>query len=153
MRALICPRPGAEPGEHWYSFVAERTEAGTVPGLTGAEVRAPQEGDKDQAGCLVLVGHEQSTATIAEFLSSLPSGRAAAGTLLVAPPTSEADWRAAGHLRVLVSDDEAERGWAERHGAEVAIRPGGQSFYGEHEVAVLINLAALATEVAEAGPD
>ena len=66
----------------------------------------------------------------------------------MAPPTAEGDWHAAGRLRVLLSDDpgheEAERAWAERHGAEVAVRPRGKRFYGAHEVAVLINLAALA---------
>lgn len=154
MRALIVPRSGAEPDDHWYPFVAERVEVGAVPGLTGAEVRAPQAGDADAAGSLILIGHEQSATAIGGFLSSLPRGKAAAGTLLVAPPAPGGDWHVAGRLRILLSDDpgheEAERAWVERHGAEVAIRPGGKRFYGNHEVAVLINLAALAIEVAEA---
>ena len=156
MRALIVPRPGAEPGEHWYPFVVERIEAGAVPGVTAAEVRAPGAEDAEAAGSLVLVGHEEGIEGIARFLSSLPAGRAAAGVLLVAPATEEPDWHAAGRLRVLLSDDpgyeEAEHSWTERHGAEVAVRPGGKRFYGAHEVAVLINLAALAMEVAEARP-
>ena len=68
----------------------------------------------------------------------------------MAPPSPDGNWRAAGCLRVLLSRDETERAWAERHGAEVAVRPGGKRFYGAHEVSVLINLAALALEVAEA---
>jgi predicted alpha/beta hydrolase family esterase len=153
LQALIVPRPGAESGEHWYSYVAERVGRGAVPGLTAAEVRAPAAADSDAAGSLILIGHEQGVAQVADFLSSLPKGRTAAGTLLVAPPTSEGDWRAAGPLRVLLSDDpgyeELERVWAEHHGAEVALRPRGRSFHGAHEVSVLINLAALAMEIAE----
>ena len=147
MQALIVPRLGAEPGDHWYPFVAERVEGGAVPGLTAAEVRAFQSGDEEAVGSLVLVGHEDSARTIASFLSSLPSGRRAAGTLLVAPPAPEGDWHAAGHLRVLQSDAEAALPW-ERHGADLGLREGGKRFYGDHEIAVLVNLAAVAFKVA-----
>jgi predicted alpha/beta hydrolase family esterase len=147
VQALIVPRLGAEPGDHWYPFVAERVEAGSVPGLTGAAVRAPTEKDADAAGSLVLVGHEDSAGTISDFLSSLPAGRHAAGTLLVAPPAPEGDWHAAGHLRVLQSDAEAALPW-ERHGADLGLREGGKRFYGDHEIAVLVNLAAVAFKVA-----
>jgi hypothetical protein len=154
LRALIVPRPEAEPGDHWYAYVADRIETGAVPGLTGAEVRKPRAEDASSAGSLVLVGHEASAEAIATFLSSLQPGHRAAGTLLVAPQTSGQDWHGAGSLRVLLSDDpgheDAENTWA-RRGAEVAIRPGGKRFYGDHEVAVLINLSALAMEIAEAG--
>jgi hypothetical protein len=149
MRALIVPRPGAEPGDHWYPFVAERSGAGVIPGLTGAEVRAPQRADGDQLGSLVLVGHEDGSARVQGFLSSLP-GREAPGALLVVPGPPESSWSSVGCLRVLLSDDEHEPAWAEL-GAEVAIRPGGKGFYGAHEIAVLINLAALAMEVSERG--
>ena len=152
MRALIVPRAGAESGDHWYAFVAERAAAGAVAGLTAAEVRAPQAGDRDAAGSLVLVGHEDGAAAIADFLTSLPPGREAAGTLLVAP-TTEVELHGARRRRVLLSDDpgyeEAEHWWAERQGAEVAVRPHGKRFYGAHEVSVLVNLAALAMEIAE----
>jgi len=141
------PRPGAEPGDHWYAFVAERVDAGAVPGLTGAEVRELGREDEEAVGSLVLVGHEDSVPALAAFLSSLPPGRNAAGTLLVAPPTSEGDWHAAGHLRVLQSDREAALAW-ERHGADLGLREGGKRFYGDHEIAVLVNLAALAFKVA-----
>ena len=143
------PRPGAGPGDHWYAFIAERVEAGAVPALTGAEVRAPLVEDGGAAGSLVLVGHEDSAAAIQDFLSSLTAGHTAAGTLLVAPPSPEGDWHGAGSLRILLSSDETEREWAAQHGAEEAIRLGGKSFYGGHEISVLINLAALALEVAE----
>ena len=141
------PRPGAEPGDHWYSFVAERVQAGAVPGLAGAEVRVPAEQDADAAGSLVLVGHEGSVSIVANFLSSLPKGKAAAGTLLVAPPTPGGDWHAAGHLRVLLSSDEAALPW-QRYGADLGVREGGKRFYGDHEIAVLVNLAALAFKIA-----
>jgi hypothetical protein len=147
VRALIIPRPGAEPGDHWYRFVAERVEAGAVPGLTGAEVRDLQPGDDEAVGSLVFVGHEGSVPAIAEFLSSLPRGHRAAGTLLVAPPPPEGDWHAAGHLRVLESTDAAALAW-EPVGADLGVRPGGKRFYGDHEIAVLVNLAALAFKVA-----
>ena len=149
MRALIVPRQGAEPGDHWYGFVAERVAAGTVPGLSAADVRAPTPDDVQAIGSLVLLGHDEGTAVVQDFIASLPAGHAAAGTLLVAPPSAEGDWHAAGYLRVLLSDDSTERDWAKAHGAEVAIRVGGKRFYGDHEIAVLINLAALALEVAE----
>jgi hypothetical protein len=153
VKALIIPRPGAEAGDHWYSYVAERVEEGVVPGLVGAEVRAPRPQDADAAGSLILIGHERGADLLADFLSSLPPGHTAAGTLLVAPRTDAEDWHAAGRLRVLLSDDpgyaEAEREWAERRRAEVALRPGGRSFCGGHEISVLINLAALSMEVAE----
>lgn len=147
MHALIVPRPEAEPGDHWYSFVAGRVEAGAVPGLTGAEVRSLQDGDEEAVGSLVLIGHEGSAQAIADFLSSLPAGKAAAGTLLVAPPPPEGDWHAAGHLRVLESSDEAALAW-EPFGADLGVRPRGKRFYGDHEIAVLVNLAALAFKVA-----
>ena len=152
MRALIVPQQGAEPDDHWYAFVAERVEAGALPGLVAAEVRAPQEDDTGAAGSLILIGHEGAAKTIGGFLSSLPPGREVAGVLLVAP-TTEIDLHGARRRRVLLSDDrgyeEAEHWWAERQGAEVAVRPGGKRFYGAHEIAVLVNLAALAMEVAE----
>jgi hypothetical protein len=147
MRALIVPRPAAETGDHWYSFLAERVEAGALPGLTGAEVRAPEDQDSEAIGSLILVGHEGSAQGVADFLRSLPRGRRAAGTLLVAPPPPEGDWHAAGHLRVLESSDKAALAW-ERFGADLGVRPGGKRFYGDHEVAVLVNLAALAFKVA-----
>ena len=147
MRALIVPRSGAEPGDHWYPFVAERVEAGAVPGLTGAEVRTPTQQDTEAAGSLVLVGHEDSSETIDGFLSSLPAGRRAAGTLLVAPPPPEGDWHAVGHLRVLESDEAAALLW-EPFGADLGLREGGERFYGDHEIAVLVNLAAVAFKVA-----
>jgi hypothetical protein len=147
LRALIVPRPGAEPGDHWYSYLAARAEAGALPGLTGAEVRGLEAGDTDAVGSLILVGHEASTESVAGFLRSLPPGRRAAGTLLVAPPAPEGDWHAAGHLRVLESSDEAAIAW-EPFGADLGVRPGGKRFYGDHEVAVLVNLAALAFKVA-----
>ena len=145
------PRPGADPGDHWYSYVAGRVAAGAVLGLTGAEVRALAGDDADAAGSLLVVGHEDAASTIRVFLSSLPTGRATAGVLLVAPPSADGDWHAAGCLRVLLSRDETERAWAEaprRRGGGPA--RGARRFYGAHEVSVLINLAALALEVAEA---
>ena len=152
MRALIVPRQGVEPGEHWYAFVADRVRSGAVAGLTAAEVRAARPEDGEAAGSLVLVAHEDAVAPIADFLSSLTPGREAAGALLVAP-TAEVDLQGVRRRRVLLSDDpgyeEAEHWWAERQGAEVAVRPGGKRFHGAHEVSVLVNLAALAMEIAE----
>ena len=95
----------------------------------------------------MLVGHEQSAQAIQDFLSSLTRGHSAAGTLLVAPPPPTGDWHAAGHLRVLESDREAALAW-EPHGADLGLREGGKRFYGDHEIAVLVNLAALAFKVA-----
>jgi hypothetical protein len=147
LRALIVPRPGAEPGDHWYSFLAERVESGAVPGLTGAQVRGLEQEDAEAIGSLILVGHEESTEDVAGFLRSLPPGRRAAGTLLVAPAEPEGDWHSAGHLRILESSDEAALAW-EPFGADLGVRPGGKRFYGDHEIAVLVNLAALAFKVA-----
>ena len=157
MRALILPRGGAEAGDHWYRFLAKRIDAGAVAGLTGAEIRSPGEEDADAAGSLLLIAHADAASEAQSFVSGLPGGRGVAGVLLVAPPPAEADWRGAGRLRVLLSDapgyEQAEHSWAERHGAEVSLRPRGRSFYGAHEISVLINLAALAMEVAESGLD
>jgi predicted alpha/beta hydrolase family esterase len=155
VRALIVPRAGATPEDHWYQYVCRRVAAGVVPGLVDAEVRTPGAADAELAPELVLVGHEEAAEAIASFLSTLPAGRAVAGTLLVAPPDPDGDWGGAGVMRALMSDDpghdECEQLW-ERQGAEVAIRPRGKRFHGAHEVSVLINLAALAMEIAEAGP-
>jgi hypothetical protein len=149
MRALIVPRSGAGPGEHWYPYLIDRVEARVVLGLVGAEVRAPRDDDAAAAGDLILVGHEDGAAKIRRLLADCD----AAGVLLVAPPTEEGDWSGARRLRVLLSahpgHEQAERLWTEQMGAEVAVRPRGKRFYGVHEVAVLINLAALAMEVAE----
>ena len=148
MRALIAPRPGAEPDDHWYRFIARRVESGAVPGLVSAEIRVPRPDDSDAAGSLVVVAHEGSSGCLDVL------GRPAAGALLVAPPAPDSVEHLASMLRVLLSDDpghyEAEAYWEER-GAEVATRPGGKRFYGAHEIAVLINLAALSMEIAEIG--
>jgi hypothetical protein len=148
VRALIVPRSGAAPGDHWYAFVSERVEAGVVPGLSGAQVREPRPDERGAARGLVLVAHEDALWRLADV------GPMAAGVLLVAPPDAQGEWDAEGRLRVLLSDDpgheESERLWEER-GAEVAIRPGGRRFHGAHEISVLINLAALAMEIAEGG--
>ena len=140
------PRSGAGPEDHWYGFVAERVDAGVVPGLSAAEVREPRFDERGAAGGMVVLAHEDALRRLDAV------GPLAAGVLLVAPPDALGEWDAEGKLRVLLSDDpgheESERLWEER-GAEVAIRPGGRRFRGAHEISVLINLAALAMEIAE----
>lgn len=128
-------------------------------------------------GSALLVGHSVGARAVLHYLAQLPPGRDAAGFLAVAgwweidepwpelmpwieePVDAHRARNAARHTRVLLSDNDpftrdcyrTEREWIERMGAEVAIRPEGRHFNGAHEQSVLINLAALAMDIAESG--
>jgi predicted alpha/beta hydrolase family esterase len=127
----------------------------------------------DEIERTVLVGHSVGARCALHYLASLPPGRQVAGLFCVAgwwtvdePWESLRPWieepldvervtRAAGRVRVLMSDDDpftadhltTRRLWIERMHADVATRDGGRHFNGRHEISVLINLASLVAAV------
>jgi serine hydrolase len=166
-------RSGAVPGLVDAAFAPLRPSAGH-PEIEES-VASIQSVVGDAPGSAVLVGHSLGARAVLHYLAGLPPGRDASGFLAVAGWWEHDDtapelvpWieqpvdlhrarAAVRHTRVLISDDDPftpdwernERLWIERMGAEVAVRPGGKHFNGAHEAAVLINLAALAMDVAE----
>jgi predicted alpha/beta hydrolase family esterase len=156
------------PGGGTHAQVVPLRPAADAPEIDDCVEQIERTVGGDPEGC-VLVGHSVGSRAVLHYLARLPEDRRVRGFLSVAgwwtidepwlalrpwierPLDVDAARRAAGAVRVLISDDDpytsdwrsTKRLWEERIGANVAIRHGGRHFNGEHEVAALIRLSGL----------
>jgi predicted alpha/beta hydrolase family esterase len=168
--SYVCDRSraGVLPGGGAQASVVGLAPTAGAPEIDAC-VEAIERAVAGEPESCVIVGHSVGSRAALHYLAGLPAERGVRGFLSVAgwwtidePWPSLEPWierpldvkaarRAAGLVRVLISDDdpytadwgETKRLWEELMGAEVAVRSGGRHFNGEHEVAALIRLSGL----------